>query len=73
MKPTGGQWIGGRPSRAGSGTHRGFDPAAVPEDRRGLRDSVQGRMERAGGSASILSTPGQGCEVALALPLGASS
>jgi signal transduction histidine kinase len=50
---------------------RGFDEQQVPEDRRGLRESVRGRMARAGGSASVSSTPGQGCEVALALPLRA--
>jgi signal transduction histidine kinase len=49
-------------------TGRGFERASVPEDRRGLRESIVGRMERAGGSASILSAPGKGCEVALLLP-----
>jgi signal transduction histidine kinase len=49
-------------------TGSGFDQTQVPEDRRGLRDSVLRRMERAGGSASIVSTPGQGCEVSLSLP-----
>ena len=29
----------------------GFDRAAVPGDRRGLTESIEGRMERAGGSA----------------------
>src|SRR4051794_26003902 len=29
----------------------GFDRAAVPEDRRGLTESIEGRLERAGGSA----------------------
>ena len=29
----------------------GFDPAAVPEDRRGVRESIVGRMERHGGRA----------------------
>jgi signal transduction histidine kinase len=49
-------------------TGRGFERASVPDDRRGLRESIVGRMERAGGSASILSAPGKGCEVALLLP-----
>jgi signal transduction histidine kinase len=49
-------------------TGRGFERQHVPADRRGLRESVLGRMERAGGSASIVSAPGQGCEVALVLP-----
>jgi signal transduction histidine kinase len=43
----------------------GFDPARVPADRRGLRESVLGRMERHGGRAAIHSTPGLGTEVEL--------
>jgi signal transduction histidine kinase/phage shock protein PspC (stress-responsive transcriptional regulator) len=46
----------------------GFDPAAVPDDRRGIADSIIGRMERYGGSAEITSSPGGGTEVALRLP-----
>ncbi len=34
----------------------GFDPAAVPEDRAGVRHSIVGRMERHGGQARIRST-----------------
>ena len=45
----------------------GFDPAAVPADRRGLRESVLGRMERHGGRAVVHSSPGQGTEVELSL------
>jgi signal transduction histidine kinase/phage shock protein PspC (stress-responsive transcriptional regulator) len=45
----------------------GFDPAAIPPDRRGLRESVIGRMERAGGRARISSAPGAGTEVELVL------
>jgi signal transduction histidine kinase len=47
---------------------RGFDPAAVAEDRQGLRESIIGRMERCGGRAAVLSTPGEGTEVELVLP-----
>lgn len=43
----------------------GFDPANVPEDRHGLRESVIGRMERAGGTADVVSTAGTGTEVRL--------
>ena len=43
----------------------GFDTQAVPEDRRGLRDSIVGRMERQRGLASIRSRPGEGTEVEL--------
>ena len=47
---------------------RGFDPDAVPEDRKGLAESIHGRMTRRGGSASVRSTPGQGTEVSLTMP-----
>ena len=43
----------------------GFDPGAVAEDRRGVRESIVGRMERAGGRAEIRSSPGGGTEVAI--------
>jgi signal transduction histidine kinase len=49
----------------------GFEPAAVANDRRGLSESVVGRMQRAGGKASIVSRRGEGTEVALELPRGA--
>ena len=45
----------------------GFDPADVPDDRRGLRESIVGRMERHGGRASVHSTPGHGTEVELVI------
>jgi signal transduction histidine kinase len=51
---------------------RGFDPAAVPEDRKGLAESVRARMERRGGSATVRSTPGEGTEVVLTMPRTAS-
>lgn len=47
---------------------RGFDPAAVPADRRGLADSVSGRVRRHGGSAVIRSAPGEGVEIELSVP-----
>jgi signal transduction histidine kinase/phage shock protein PspC (stress-responsive transcriptional regulator) len=43
----------------------GFDPAAVPADRRGLRESVVGRMARHGGRAIVHAAPGAGTEVEL--------
>jgi signal transduction histidine kinase len=46
----------------------GFDPAAVPQDRRGVRESIVGRMARHGGRAAIHSAPGAGTEVELTLP-----
>jgi signal transduction histidine kinase len=46
---------------------RGFDPDAVPSDRRGVRESIIGRMERHGGRARVTSAPGAGTEVELVL------
>ena len=48
----------------------GFDPRAVPEDRRGVRESIVGRMRRHGGRAEIRSAPGEGAEVELVLERG---
>ncbi|HEV7884081.1 MAG TPA: ATP-binding protein, partial [Solirubrobacteraceae bacterium] len=45
----------------------GFDPAAVPADRRGVRESIVGRMERHGGRATIQASPGGGTEVELVI------
>jgi signal transduction histidine kinase len=45
----------------------GFEPGEVPADRRGVRDSIVGRMERHGGRATVHSRPGQGTEVELVL------
>ncbi len=42
----------------------GFDPDAVPGDRRGVRESIIGRMRRHGGRATVSSSP-QGTEVEL--------
>ena len=46
---------------------QGFDADAIPEDRRGVRESIMGRMARHGGSAAVHSTPGEGTEVELVL------
>ena len=52
----------------------GFDPAAVPADRRGVRESIVGRMERHGGRAAIHAAPGGGgTEVELVLDRGEAS
>jgi signal transduction histidine kinase len=45
----------------------GFDPAAVQGDRRGVRDSIVGRMQRHGGRARVANAPGGGTEVELVL------
>jgi signal transduction histidine kinase len=46
----------------------GFDRAAVPAERRGIVESIEGRMARHGGTATVTTTPGEGTEVALTLP-----
>ena len=43
----------------------GFDPDDLPADRHGVTGSIRGRMQRAGGSATITSGPSRGTEVAL--------
>jgi len=45
----------------------GFDPARVPADRRGVRESIVGRMERHGGRAVVHTAPGEGTEVELVM------
>lgn len=46
----------------------GFDVDHRPNGRRGIRDSMIGRMERAGGSCEIRTSPGEGTEVRFHLP-----
>ncbi|MET0511816.1 MAG: PspC domain-containing protein [Thermoleophilaceae bacterium] len=46
----------------------GFDASDLPPDRRGVRESIVGRMERHGGRAVITSSPANGTEVELELP-----
>jgi len=45
----------------------GFDVSAVPADRRGVRESIVGRMDRHGGRAVVHSAPGAGTEVELVM------
>jgi hypothetical protein len=40
----------------------------VPPDRKGVTESIRGRMARRGGSAVIRSTRGEGTEVSLTMP-----
>ncbi len=47
---------------------RGFDPAATPPSRRGIRESITGRMQAAGGQAAIASRPGAGTTVTVSWP-----
>ncbi len=51
----------------------GFEPAAVPAHRRGLRESIHGRMRAVGGDARVVSRPGAGTTVELWWPAGESS
>jgi signal transduction histidine kinase len=46
----------------------GFDPDTVAADRRGIADSIVGRLERHGGTAQVTSRPGTGTEVVMRLP-----
>ncbi|HZR51364.1 MAG TPA: ATP-binding protein [Streptosporangiaceae bacterium] len=47
---------------------RGFDPAATPPSRRGVRESITGRMLAVGGRAVIASQPGAGTTVTVSWP-----
>jgi signal transduction histidine kinase len=46
----------------------GFDRTAVAPDRHGIAESIEGRMKRAGGAATIVTALGEGTEVELRLP-----
>jgi signal transduction histidine kinase len=46
----------------------GFDPEDVPPDRRGIAESIIGRMNRHGGKAAVRSQEGEGTEVELVMP-----
>lgn len=55
-------------------TGTGFDPTSVAPDRLGVRESIVGRMERTGGTATITSSPGGGgTEVELFVPRAATT
>jgi signal transduction histidine kinase len=47
---------------------RGFDPAATLPSRRGIRESITGRMQAAGGQAAVASRPGAGTIVTVSWP-----
>jgi signal transduction histidine kinase len=47
---------------------QGFDPGAVPQDRKGLAESIHGRMARRGGTADVSTAPGEGTKVSLKMP-----
>lgn len=46
---------------------RGFDAGQVGEDRRGIAESIKGRLANQGGKAAVTSEPGEGTEVHLHL------
>ena len=46
----------------------GFDRAAIPPDRHGIRESIERRLERHEGSATITAAPGAGTEIELTMP-----
>ena len=46
---------------------RGFNPASVEPGRRGIAESIVGRMARHGGRATVHSAPGEGTEVSVEL------
>jgi signal transduction histidine kinase len=46
---------------------KGFDLYAVPEDRKGVAESIRGRMMRHGGKATVQSTVGEGTKVTLTM------
>ena len=50
----------------------GFDPDTVPPDRRGVRESIVGRMERHGGRATVHAGEATGTEVELVMARGTS-
>ena len=47
----------------------GFDPAEVPDDRKGIARSITARVVKAGGTVEIVSESGEGTEVILRMPV----
>jgi signal transduction histidine kinase len=45
----------------------------VPEDRKGVAESIRGRMARRGGTAEVISAPGEGTKVTVKMPRAAAS
>jgi signal transduction histidine kinase len=52
---------------------RGFDPGTVPGDRRGMAESIHGRMDRHGGTVTVQTAVGEGTKVSLKMPRNAMS
>lgn len=49
---------------------KGFDTAAIAQDRRGISESIRGRVEKLGGVVRLVSEPGEGTEVMMTIPAG---
>ena len=49
---------------------RGFNADDVPAERLGLRVSIQERLAKVGGRATVRSAPGEGTTVTIAWPAG---
>jgi len=56
----------------GEKAFRVVDPETVPEDRKGLAESVLGRMARRGGTATVNSAPGEGTKITLKMSRSAT-
>lgn len=65
--------IGGQAEVFIRDTGKGFDVAAVPSDRKGLSESIHGRMERHGGTATVHTVVDEGTEIELCMPLTQAS
>ena len=50
----------------------GFERDDVAADRRGITESIEGRMRRQGGKAAVRSRPGEGTEIELGMPRSTS-
>jgi signal transduction histidine kinase/phage shock protein PspC (stress-responsive transcriptional regulator) len=51
----------------------GFELDSIPAERRGVRESILGRMRRHGGSAEVRTGPGEGTEVELVMTWSVSA
>jgi signal transduction histidine kinase len=52
---------------------KGFDPLSVPADRKGLAESIHGRMSRHGGTVAVQAAVGEGVKVSLKMPRAAAA
>jgi signal transduction histidine kinase len=47
----------------------GFDPGAVPDDRLGIRASIEARIAAVGGTVQVWSSPGSGTSIMMSAPV----